>query len=415
MTAIIGILNKHAVAVAADSAVTIGKGLKIYNKANKIFQLSKYHPVGISLYNSGSFFNLVPWEIIIKEYRKGLQKKSFQTVKDYGLDFIAFLKQKEFFSTPKDRNDQLNQQAMLFFKQFVVGRVLSEICGGNPDFHQIETAILKITIDLERVLPIDSLGGIEEDNYTLLLHDFYSKLEKEWPTGQMDYMVIKPKVEHMMYVAFTRRFELHPYTGIAFWGYGDDEIYPSLYRVKVYGTIGETLKWYEDELNVVTNESTGIICPMAQTDVMNTFIRGIDPSLQAFMAKTTGNVVANLVSNIANIVDAKDKILADSIRKINPTPIYERYTNEIDDYIRSRYVHPFVLTISTLEKDDLGEVAENLVYLTSLKRKVTLDQESVGGPVDVAVVTKGDGFIWLKRKHYFDPSINRQFFDTYYE
>jgi ATP-dependent protease HslVU (ClpYQ) peptidase subunit len=38
MTAVIGILNKEAVAVAADSAVTIGwqNGRKIYNTANKI-------------------------------------------------------------------------------------------------------------------------------------------------------------------------------------------------------------------------------------------------------------------------------------------------------------------------------------------------------------------------------------------
>ena len=39
--------------------------------------------------------------------------------------------------------------------------------------------------------------------------------------------------------------------------------------------------------------------------------------------------------------------------------------------------------------------------MTGLKRHVTTDEESVGGPVDVAVVTKCDGFVWIKRKHYF--------------
>ena len=39
MTAVIGILNKNAVAIAADSAVTVtgSNGRKIYNTANKIF------------------------------------------------------------------------------------------------------------------------------------------------------------------------------------------------------------------------------------------------------------------------------------------------------------------------------------------------------------------------------------------
>ena len=37
--------------------------------------------------------------------------------------------------------------------------------------------------------------------------------------------------------------------------------------------------------------------------------------------------------------------------------------------------------------------------------------ETVGGPVDVAVISKGDGFIWIRRKHYFDPALNTRYFD----
>ena len=70
MTAIVGVLNKHAVAIAADSAVTIG-GKKVFNSANKIFSLSKRAPVAIATYNNANLNN-VPWEIVIKEYRKHL-------------------------------------------------------------------------------------------------------------------------------------------------------------------------------------------------------------------------------------------------------------------------------------------------------------------------------------------------------
>ena len=49
MTAVVGILNKQAVAIAADSAVTVtgANGRKIFNRANKVFALSKLHPSGI--------------------------------------------------------------------------------------------------------------------------------------------------------------------------------------------------------------------------------------------------------------------------------------------------------------------------------------------------------------------------------
>jgi hypothetical protein len=39
-----------------------------------------------------------------------------------------------------------------------------------------------------------------------------------------------------------------------------------------------------------------------------------------------------------------------------------------------------------------------------------MDAETVGGPIDVAVISKGDGFIWIKRKHYFKPELNPHFF-----
>ncbi len=55
-------------------------------------------------------------------------------------------------------------------------------------------------------------------------------------------------------------------------------------------------------------------------------------------------------------------------------------------------------------------MAEALVNLTALKRRVSREAETVGGPIDVAVVSKGDGFIWIKRKHYFDPALNSGYF-----
>ena len=51
-------------------------------------------------------------------------------------------------------------------------------------------------------------------------------------------------------------------------------------------------------------------------------------------------------------------------------------------------------------------MAEAFVNLTKFRRRITPERETVGGPIDVAVITKGDGFIWVKRKHYFDSELN---------
>jgi len=77
MTAEIAIMNKNAIALATDSAVTMSGSAnqKIFTSANKLFALSKYHPVGIMIYGNAIFME-VPWETIIKIYRNNLKKRN---------------------------------------------------------------------------------------------------------------------------------------------------------------------------------------------------------------------------------------------------------------------------------------------------------------------------------------------------
>jgi hypothetical protein len=75
---------------------------------------------------------------------------------------------------------------------------------------------------------------------------------------------------------------------------------------------------------------------------------------------------------------------------------------------------PILNTIGVLPLDELASMAESLVNLTSFKQRVSLEAETVGGPIDVAVISKGDGFIWIKRTRYFDSERNPHFFKNYY-
>jgi hypothetical protein len=67
MAAEIVILNKNAVALAADSAVTLRdpNTSKIYNTANKLFMLSKFEPVGIMIFGAAEFM-AVPLETMLR-------------------------------------------------------------------------------------------------------------------------------------------------------------------------------------------------------------------------------------------------------------------------------------------------------------------------------------------------------------
>jgi len=91
-----------------------------------------------------------------------------------------------------------------------------------------------------------------------------------------------------------------------------------------------------------------------------------------------------------------------------------QYKERLENYRRENYVDPIINVVASLPKAELAAMAESLVNLTSFKGKVSMEAETVGGPIDVAVISKGDGFIWINRKHYFARELNPPFFANYY-
>jgi hypothetical protein len=113
MTAEIAIANRTALALAADSAVTIrvGNKTKIYDSAEKIFELSRKQPIGLMIYNNVEFVN-VPLDVVIRKFRD-------EDAKIYvGIAPAAdhFLKYIEKFS--RDGIDEMSHLYPLLFERF---------------------------------------------------------------------------------------------------------------------------------------------------------------------------------------------------------------------------------------------------------------------------------------------------------
>lgn len=86
---------------------------------------------------------------------------------------------------------------------------------------------------------------------------------------------------------------------------------------------------------------------------------------------------------------------------------FGEFLKEMQHQQDHEYVKPMLTSVGMLPKDELGLLAESLVNLTSLKQRVSIDDaNTVGGAIDVALISIGDGFIWLNRKHYFKPELN---------
>jgi hypothetical protein len=422
MTAVIGILNKNGMTMAADSAVTVtgGNSKKIYNTANKIFTLSKFHPIGIMIYSSSSFME-TPWEIIIKLYRKELNDTSFDRVEHYTDDFIRFMKANNYFT-----NDEAQLSKLKRFAYWHLGgvkeRVIEEIDGEKSEDEILIDLNGFIKTDIEKTLETyrdEDEVLIDYADYTLEQFIEYSNISiteviENVFEGAAINADIRPLINELYWKYFKSLNFFGGETGLVFGGFGEKQIYPEIKAIKVSEVIDNRIRYKADLSDEISDSNNGSILPYAQTDVINMFIKGIDPGIEETYIATIEKTLEKYNTTIADIIGANNQALSDTIRNNDNTPLIKELIDEIRNIKQKTQISPTVDTVSILSKEDLAEMAESLIYLTYLKRRISSDEESVGGPIDVAILSKGDGFVWKKRKHYFDEGLNKHFMANYF-
>lgn len=400
MTSEVIIRNKKCVVLAADSAVTISQNnkRKVYNSANKLFSLSKYQPVGILVYNNASI-NGIPIELIVKGYREKLQKGQFPTIAEYAEDFKKNIKKYiSSYITEKDKEEQMH----LLFSEFLT--LITDIHhSNNQEYTEIlntkKEEIIKI-IQSSNIycIPYDKLlPYITNDVQIKSLFDIF--ISREAADIQFDTLI----EVFLLYINLSIN-----YTGIAICGYGSKEIYPNVSQFKVAGFIGNEFIITDEKKHDVEND----IIPLAQRDMMDTFICGVSPQVLQQFGNLLDTTITKILTNIKDALKINDKAYQNLVSEIqkelssNFSPI---------DFIDKTQVKQIVTALDNLSQEEVAELAENLVNLQILKHKVSNNLETVGGPIDVAIISKYDGFIWKKRKFYFPADLNFQFFENYFK
>lgn len=422
MTAVIGILNKHGITMASDSAVTVtgGNQKKIYNTANKLFTLSKHHPVGIMIYSSSTFMS-TPWEIIIKLYRKELKDTSFDTIKEYKDDFIRFLKGKDFYTTPENQ--------LFNLKQFIYWQ-LDNLKNRTIEKLSDDKTEEELSAEFKEIILKDLQDSIETyEGATNILTDFadytfenfkdYAEVAiKEIADTIFEGIEINDDIFNAIMELYFNHLRTTNFigieTGIVFGGFGEKEIYPSLVSIMVSDVLDNRCRYYNFDECEISDNNNGAIMPYAQTDVINMFIKGIDPEIDSIYLSVFKKLLQEYTDTIVGLLNDENHELAERITALDLSTISQEFENQLHQLKREKQIAPTIDTVAILSKEDLAEMAESLIYLTYLKRRISSSEESVGGPIDVAIISKGDGFIWKKRKHYFEESLNKHFMTNYF-
>lgn len=426
MTAEIAVMNRGGIALAADSAVTVTTeaGQKIYNTVNKLFTLSKYEPIAVMVYGSGTLME-VPWELIVKLYREEVGESVFQTVADAADHFLNWIADNQRIFPYEARREFAGGMALGYLSDMVRtsidGRVEAAILESSGDGITMDDlgAICKSTIaeahDLvsgRRKDPRFSKADVDEFMSMIDVPELIDEAFDGLPLDRSD----RSKLRAIVRAVGSRLIFSQAVSGVVVAGFGEAQAFPAVAAYQVDGILGRRLKAELFAEQIIGETATGGILPFAQREMVDTFMSGVSPGILTELAESFRRFVSGISESVgASIPDETQALNARSSIEKAGSEALEELRAQMEDYQKVQFIEPVVSAIEVLPKEDLAEVAESLVNLTSFKRRVSIGEvESVGGPIDVAIISKGDGFVWIKRKHYFKSELNPQFFANYY-
>jgi hypothetical protein len=421
MTAEVAVLSRVGVALAADSAVTVdSEAGKVYTSADKLFQLSATAPVGVMIYGNASFMD-VPWETVIKTFRRRMGTRALDTLQEYAAALLDYLKaERALASEPAQKRFVRNCVVEMLggLRQTLEERLDDELRKRGEGLLEDEIRALVDDLVATFVSGVEKLPRLDDlpANCELLFEQHHGVLVDEVLADQFQTFPISVQaragLNRIALGALTRQQPLAADSGVVIAGFGDKELFPGIIELNVRGAAANTLLFQRRSsasIGDATGESSALIVPFAQTDMVHAFMEGIDPNLRMAMDHDTADLFRRFAKALLERVREHDRELGDKL-DVELTPAISKLLDDIVGEWSARrrrdYVSPVMDMVRALPKDELALMAESLVNLDKFKRRVSRRQETVGGPIDVAVITKGDGFVWVRRKHYFRPELN---------
>jgi hypothetical protein len=389
MTAEIAILNKNGIALATDSKVTIGTAgqEKTFDTVNKLFTLSKVHPVGIMIYGNAEFMRY-PWETIVKSYRQQKGAAEERTIVAWGEDFLSYFSK---FGDIRDSDKAKNIGTILgsIFEE-ILDNVFAEARGKDiavPSKDYLDLLTARLDEALATLKQKDDYFNDKQRTAFIAKHvaDVSASIVEHFQSFD-DTELSKKAGELALFSLFKKDFSPQS-SGFVIAGFGSEEYFPALAPYETDGYVGDVLKIEKEKTTEITRDMASAIRPFAQKEMVVRFMDGIDPhltiALQDIFTSTLTAACLDVLEKYGDQASKTDDVKT-LIRKAAVAAI-DSVGQTLKSIQATGFSRPIMSMVSLLPKDELPNLAESLVALTSLKRHVSRDAETVGGPIDVCL------------------------------
>ncbi len=227
---------------------------------------------------------------------------------------------------------------------------------------------------------------------------------------------LKTKYRELASLAVTKNEQFSGYSGVVISGFGEKDSFPCLVEYHLDLIINRKVRKSKIQDYEPSILKAGKVLSFAQKDITQTILEGINPSYKDFILRSAIDFFIELPRTVIDGIDELTGAQKNQYKHDALDPTIESVANffrMMEEERKNKHTFQIERSIEMMPFSELAEVAELFIGLTQMRRRLSPDSETVGGPIDVAVISKADGFVWIKRKFYFDKELNYAFFDQY--
>ncbi len=417
MTSLVVVMNNKGAAVAADSAMTITDGLgntRTRNGVRKLFQISDVTPLSLMIYGSAEIMDMA-WGPIIVNYRRQHGRTSFNTVEEASAHFLDYLDNyDQIFSEDTQAKHYLHYVAVIYnwIRDNVNHIVKQQKDDPSPDGPKTMRDVLRLAVDVVyrdvTQYPDDkdrqTLDGFGQDFGPDLVRRYGGDIEHvtEEFFGEVDMdRQTRARLKDIAHLAVTKDFfpDFYPHTGLVFTGYGANQITPQMTAYMVGIAVGGKLRRRLSSNKTIGGEDPVVIAPFAQQAMIHTFLTGMDEELYTYLVDQivdlTIGVRDRTIAQLPQLNRDQRRKFAESYSDEEILELIHSFLDRLDAYQYQVHTHPILLAVESLPEIEMAHTAETLVSLNAFQQKVGMTPETVGGDIDVALLTN-ERFLWIR-------------------
>jgi len=404
MTSQVAVLNLECAAVASDSlrTLTFRDGRRTFESAEKVFELGPGHQV-VALISGDARFMAVPWSLLIGEWA-ATQFEPLSSVPDYADALVRWLSERsDLFSgdvQAKFFGWQLRELYLTIRRRIVESLDSADLSHEDwTDLDVLASVNSSVSDVIDELSSRDNLEGIDQACDAKYLRRVESLIRNEFdyvfddvPRTVLSDVRLLQEVPVLL---VAKNAMSRSDSTIAFVGYGVDDMFPIAHALTLHGLVNDAVRGSSWLIQGVDREGTARIVPFAQADAIHAFMNGNDVGFLKSVHDAIDSVFKEKESSIdeEQILDSGGSSmsgLADELHRQVDAACIERS--------REVFLAPLLATIAAMPRVEMAGIAASLVELQTLRIGTSAGTPTVGGAIEVVVISRAHGVQWVRPK-----------------